>query len=122
MAHGRRRAFFPHDPTPDAVPRLAARATGPGLTIDQAGKLGCAARGKNARLLHQILAFDTALEIQRLADAVDVVRGPVGDLLVGDDAHGVEFFFDQHADAANALEIVAPQRAHDLVLGGEALR
>src|ERR1700682_5510855 len=80
--------------------------------VDPAGEFGSAARRQDARLLHPVLALDAALEIERLADAIYVGGGPVGNRLIGDHAHRVELLLDQHADAADALEIVERGRAH----------
>ena len=41
--------------------------------------------------------------------------GPVGDLLVGDHAHRVQLLLDQHADAADALQVVRRGRAQRLL-------
>ena len=57
-------------------------------------------------IMDVVLALDAALEIEDAADALDVGPGPVGDLLILSDAERIELLLDQHADTANALEIV----------------
>ena len=47
---------------------------------------------------------------------------PVGDLLVGDDAHRVELLLDQHADAADALEVVGLGGAQHAVCAAARVR
>src|SRR5262245_21295370 len=99
-------ARFPFSPSSISPPsRLAA--------ILLAGEFRLAAGGEDARLLHPVLALDAALEVERLAHPVDVFPGPVGDVLVSQHAHGMEPLLAQHADAADALEVVgAAPRAH----------
>src|SRR6478672_12465092 len=90
----------------------ASRPIAAGLhlaAVDAAGEFGRPAGGQDARLLHPVLALDASLEVERLADAVDVLGGPVGDLLVADHAQLVELLLDQHTDAADALEILEPR-------------
>src|SRR6202008_3692881 len=107
----------PPQPTPTRPANSPRIAAGIHLAaVDAARELGGAAGCQDARLLDPVLALDAALEIERLADAVDVGGGPVGDLLVGDDAHGVEPVLDQHADAADALEIFAGCGAQHLAV------
>ena len=60
--------------------------------VHAAGELGVAAGGQDAGLLHPVLALDAALEVERMADAVDVLGGPVGDLLVGTTPIELSFF------------------------------
>src|SRR3954447_19588870 len=103
---------------------LHSRPVAAGLhlaTVDPAGEFRGPAGGQDARLLHPVLALDAALEVERLADAVDFLGGPIGDLLVGDHAHLIEFLLDQHADAADALQIVERRRARRLALRADAL-
>src|SRR5262245_24436513 len=114
-AAGAASALRSTQPTPHASRPVAA-----GLhfaAIDPAGEFGGAARGQDARLLHPVLALDAALEVERLADAVYVRGGPIGDLLVGDHAHLIELLLDQHADAADPLQVLERRRAQHLGLG-----
>src|SRR5436190_9050596 len=71
-----------------------------------AREFGLSPRREDARLLDPMLALYAALEVEDAADALDVGAGPVGHLLVLSDAERVELLLDQHADAANALQIV----------------
>src|SRR5690606_33327272 len=80
--------------------------------IDAARELRLPAGRENPRLLDPVLPLDTALEVQELADAVDVGSRPVGHLLVRRDPERVELLLDQHADAADALEVVHRTRRH----------
>jgi len=57
-------------------------------------------------LLDPVLAFDAALEVENAADALDIGHGPFRDLFIARDAHRVELLLDQHANAANALQVV----------------
>ena len=90
--------------------------------VDAAREFGGAAGGQDARLLDPILALDAALEVERLADAVDVFGGPVGDLLVGGDLHRIQLLLDQHADAADALEVLRRRRTHHPIVRADAMR
>src|SRR5215475_14683364 len=74
--------------------------------IDAAREFRGTTGGKNARLLHPILALDATFEVERLADAIDLLRRPVGNLLVAEDAHLIELLLNQHADATDPFEVL----------------
>src|SRR5262245_44878755 len=72
-------------------------------TIDATRELGGAAGREDARLFHPVFPFDPAFEIEHAANALDVLRRPVGDLLVRDNLHRVQTLFDQDADTTDPL-------------------
>src|SRR5262249_34699457 len=82
--------------------------------VDAAGEFRRTTRGKNARLLHPILALDATFEVEGLADAIDLLRRPVGNLLVADDAHLIELLLNQHADATDPFEVLRGCAAQSL--------
>src|SRR5262245_1756113 len=103
--------------------RLWPIAAGVGFTaIDATGELRGAAGGQDARLFHPVFALDPTFEVEAATDAFDVLCRPVGDLLVSGNVHGVQAFFDQHANAPNALEILRRQRTHDTIARADAMR
>ena len=73
------------------------------LGADEARVLGNLA--KEIPLPGQARPF-SGLPVQCLADAVDIGVGPVGDLIVAADAERIQPLFNQHANAAHALEII----------------
>src|SRR5262245_16791567 len=89
--------------------------------VHTARELGLAAGRQDTGLLDPVLALDAPLEIERLADALDVARRPVGDVVVGQDAQLVELLLDQYPDAADALEVLGGTYPQHAVLSCDAL-
>src|SRR6185295_7924776 len=90
-------------------------------TIDATGELCGPAGSEDTRLLHPIFPFDPALEVERAAYALDVCRGPIGDLLVGGNLHRIETPLDQDADATDALEVLRRRRTHHPIVRADAM-
>src|SRR5262245_37237936 len=85
-------------------------------TIDATRELGGAAGREDAGLLHPVFPFDPAFEIEHAAHALDVLRRPVGDLLVGGNLHRVQTLFNQDADTTDPLQILRrPGTYHSVV-------
>ena len=77
-----------------------------GLGFAAAGELRLSPCRQDACLLDPVLALDAPLEVEEVADALDVGAGPIGNLLIVRDAERVQLLLDQHADAADALQVV----------------
>ena len=97
-----------------------AAAAGPGRRLDGIGDrhaavaaprvVGLAAGRQDLRLPDPVLLLDTALEAERLVEALDVGGGETRDVLEAADAQVLEPVLQNGIDAADAGEVVARGR------------